>query len=389
MAVGEGLLRRKAPRNDLAQAQGNDCRAMDAGREAVYNQSRQIVHKGIRLAAILACAAAALVALPSCRAIEPVPRVVKIGLAGSFEGLHRNAGYEALYAVKLAVAEWNDRGGVAGHPVELVALDDSGSAELARRQPAELAADTDILGAVGHTLGHTTDAALSEYARLGLPLVSPTAWTRNPRSEWVFLAGGAFVGEALAALREAGLQPGARIAVVGGGEEWPALSSWWAAVVSPGGDVPAGTRAVVLAGPPDLAAEWARRYAGLGLPLVGGSDLGGGVFAALAGEAASGVRVGYTKVTAETSEWASFRQKYAVLAGSEPGLLAPVAYDAANALLAAMERAAKSGDLSRAGVAQALRETDWQGLTGRIGFDASGARVNVEVEAIRLPLTAQ
>jgi branched-chain amino acid transport system substrate-binding protein len=362
---------------------------MDAGRETVYNGSGSKAAHGLRVAATVVCAVVLGLGCAACRPLAQAPSVVKIGLAGSFEGLYRNSGYEALYAVKLAVAEWNARGGVAGHPVELVALDDSGSAEQARRQPAELAADTDILGAVGHTLGHTTDAALSEYARLGLPLVSPTAWTRNPRSEWVFLAGGAFVGEALAALREAGLQPGARIAVVGGGEEWPALSSWWAAVVSPGEDVPAGTRAVVLAGPPDLAAEWARRYAALGLPLVGGSDLGGGVFAALAGESAWGVRVGYTKVTAETSEWESFRQKYAALAGSEPGLLAPVAYDAANALLAAMERAAKSGDLSRAGVAQALRETDWQGLTGRIGFDASGARVNVEVEAIRLPLTAQ
>jgi branched-chain amino acid transport system substrate-binding protein len=357
---------------------------MDAGREAVYNWGRQRFHKGIRVAAILACAAAALVALPSCRVIAPVPRVVKIGLVGSFEGLYRNAGYEALYAVKLAVAEWNARGGVAGHPVELVALDDSGSAEQARRQPAELAADADILGAVGHTLGHTTDAAVAEYARLGLPLVSPTAWTQN-RPDGVFSVGASSVGESVSALYSAGLAANARVAVVGGGDEWLGLVRGDVLLVAPGAAIPAGSQAIVLAGPPDLAAEWAQQYAGLGIPIVGGSDLGGGVFATLAGQAASGVWVGRTAVRAEASEWESFRQKYAALAGSEPGLLAPVAYDAANALLAATERAAKSGDLNRAGVAQALRQIEWQGLTGRITFAEDGRRNALWTGAVVLP----
>jgi branched-chain amino acid transport system substrate-binding protein len=321
----------------------------------------------------------------ACRPLAQVPQVVKIGLVGSFEGLYRNSGYEVLYAVKLAVAEWNSCGGVAGHPVELVALDDSGSAEQARRQPAELAADPDILGAVGHTQTDTTDAALSEYDRLGLPLVSPTAWARNPGSEWVFFAGGAYLQEAVAALRAAGLEFGSRIAVVGGGEQWLALSSWWATVLSPGDIVPPEAQAVVLEGPADRVAEWAQAYAGLGVPLVGGSDLGSGVFAALAGEAARGVWVGRTAAQAGTSDLETFRQAYAALAGSEPGLIAPVAYDAANALLAAMERAAKSGDLSRAGVARALRETDWPGLTGRVAFAADGVRTEVNVEAFALP----
>jgi branched-chain amino acid transport system substrate-binding protein len=359
-------------------------KGMDAGREAVYNWSRSRVHRAIRVAAGIACAAALALGCVSCGA----PRVVKIGLAGSFEGLYRSSGYEALYAVKLAVAEWNSRGGVAGHPVELVALDDSGSAEQARRQPAELAADPDVLGAVGHTQSDTTAAALAEYDRLSLPLVSPAAWTRNPGSQWIFFAAGSYMGEAIAALRDAGLQGGSRIAVVDGGEEWLALSSWWASVLKAGDAAPPGARGVVLAGPADRAAEWARQYAALGVPLVGGSDLGSGVFAALAGESAAGVRVGHTAVLAGAAEWELFRKNYAALTGSEPGLLAPVAYDAANALLAAMERAAKSGDLSRAGVARALRDTDWPGLTGRITFAAAaldGARTQIELGVMTLP----
>lgn len=358
-------------------------KGMDAGREAVYNGSGLSRHLAIRIGACIACAALTLGCV-ACGA----PRVVKIGLAGSFEGLYRASGYEALHAVKLAISEWNSRGGVDGHPVELVALDDSGSAGQASLQPAELAADPDILGAVGHTQGDTTAAALDEYDRLALPLISPAAWTRNPGSQWVFFAAGSYMGEAIAALRGAGLEGGSRIAVVDGGEEWLALSSWWAAILTPGDPAPAGARGVVLAGPADRAAEWARQYAAPGMPLVGGSDLGSGVFAALAGESAAGVRVGHTAVLADAGEWESFRQKYAALAGSEPGLLAPVAYDAANVLLAAMDRAAKSGDLSRAGVARALRETDWTGLTGRITFAATaldGARTDVDFDVVTLP----
>lgn len=331
------------------------------------------------------CAALAVVAgLVACRGAAPIPRVVKVGLVGSFEGLYRSYGYETLYATKVALAEWNERGGVGGHPVELVALDDSGNPEQARRQPAELAADPDILGAVGHTLTHTTEAALGEYARVGLPLVSPTAWTGIPRAGWVFFVGTSYLHEALAAAQATGATLGARLAVLGGGEEWLTLSAWWAMLLTPGEAAPADAQAIVLAGPPDRAAEWAQAYAGAGIPLVGTSDLAGDVFPALAGDAAAGTWIARVAVRASAAEWERFRQRYAALAGAEPGPRAASAYDAANVLLAAMDRAARSGDLTRAGVARALRDTNWRGLTGTIAFQADGTRAEVDVEVVRL-----
>ncbi len=322
--------------------------------------------------------------LAGCRTAAPIPRVVKIGLVGSFEGLYRSCGYEALYAAKAALTEWNERGGVGGHPVELVALDESGSATQARAQPAELAADADVLGVVGHTLRHTTDAALAEYARLGLPLVSPTAYTGNPHPGWVFFAGTSYLHEALTAVQGAGVGTGARLAVIGGGDEWLTLSAWWAMVVAPGERVPPEAQAVVLDGPPDRAAEWAKAYAGQGVPLVGGSDLGGDVFLALAGDAAGGVWIARVAARTDTAAWERFRERYAALAGAEPGSLAPVVYDATNVLLAAMERAAGAGELTRAGVARALRQTDWPGLTGHVAFRDDGTRTEMGLEAVRL-----
>ena len=81
---------------------------MDAGREAMYNGSGAKAAHGLRVAATVVCAAVLGLGCVACRPPMQTPSVLKIGMAGSFEGLYRNAGYEALYAVKLAVAEWNE-----------------------------------------------------------------------------------------------------------------------------------------------------------------------------------------------------------------------------------------------------------------------------------------
>ena len=60
--------------------------------------------------------------------------LIKIGLVAPFEGQFRSRGYEVLYAVKLAIRECNESGGVGGYRVELVALDDGGDPALADRK---------------------------------------------------------------------------------------------------------------------------------------------------------------------------------------------------------------------------------------------------------------
>ena len=57
--------------------------------------------------------------------------VVKIGLVAPFEGRYRPIGYEAIYAARLAIREINARGGINGHRIELVALDDRGEPDKA------------------------------------------------------------------------------------------------------------------------------------------------------------------------------------------------------------------------------------------------------------------
>lgn len=114
----------------------------------------------------------ALGLLTGCAVTRPV---VKIGLVAPFEGRYRAVGYEVIYAARLAVREANAAGGVAGYSVELVALDDSGGPDQALEQVRKLAADPQVVGALGHWLAATTQAAAPEYPRLGLPLLATGA----------------------------------------------------------------------------------------------------------------------------------------------------------------------------------------------------------------------
>ena len=111
----------------------------------------------------------ALLALAGCASVDPV---VKVGLVAPFEGRHREIGYDAIYAARLAVREINAAGGIGGHRVALVALDDRGEIELSRGAAAALGVDSDVVAVVGHYLPETTAAAGELYARDGLPLLA-------------------------------------------------------------------------------------------------------------------------------------------------------------------------------------------------------------------------
>ncbi len=110
-------------------------------------------------------AACMLVLLAACNSVAPV---VKVGLVAPFEGRDRAVGYDAIYAARLAVREINDAGGIAGHRVALVALDDGGQTDLAQQTGASLTIDPGIVAVVGHYLPETTGAARPIYASDGV-----------------------------------------------------------------------------------------------------------------------------------------------------------------------------------------------------------------------------
>jgi hypothetical protein len=112
--------------------------------------------------------------LAACRLPGSVPPTVKIGLSAPFEGRFRDEGYEALYAVRLAVRERNAAGGVGErYLVELVALNDLNEPQEAVIQAHKMAIDPGVLGVIGGWSSDTASAAGPVYERLDLPFLSP------------------------------------------------------------------------------------------------------------------------------------------------------------------------------------------------------------------------
>lgn len=118
-------------------------------------------------------AAGCLFLAACCGNVKPT---VKIGLSAPFEGRQRDLGYEVLYAVKLAVRERNDEGGVGDRSlVEMVALNDFDEPQEAIAQAYEMYADPSVLAVLGGWSPEAVAAAQPVYDELGLAFLSPPA----------------------------------------------------------------------------------------------------------------------------------------------------------------------------------------------------------------------
>jgi ABC-type branched-subunit amino acid transport system substrate-binding protein len=116
---------------------------------------------------------ATLLLLSSCAGpLLNTKPIVKIGLVTSFEGLGREAGYDTLHGLKLAIAECNAAGGAGGHMIELVALDHSNDPRQAKAQAARMAADPLVVAVVAGG-SETAAAEIPAYRDLGLPVIIP------------------------------------------------------------------------------------------------------------------------------------------------------------------------------------------------------------------------
>lgn len=309
--------------------------------------------------------------------------VVKIGLIAPFEELYRDDGYEALHAVRLALAQRNAAGGVAGRQAALAAHNDNGRADEAQLQAVKMAVDPDVLGVVAplQPASWPAGATLSQHA---VPWVSLAELTSQQ------LAGG--VGLALspqrlgAAAIEALAATDATSALVF--SEWPeALAGAQSAGAAAGLAVrglplaaaqsvqPAPGEGVVWLGDAEEGARLATAY-GPGVSLIGGSALGAHIFVGRAGDA-SAEAAWLSPAPAADDLPPAFVESYRALAGVDPGPQAALAYDAANLLLDAIDRAGARGSrLDRESVQKALDELaaqGWQGVSGQMRWSNCGS----------------
>lgn len=123
----------------------------------------------------------ALVAFVSaCGIIDAQPLINKIVLLAPFEGRYREVGYEALYAARLAFADYADLS------VDLLPLDDGGSAALAQERAAAIRRDPIVRGVLLLGPHSTTEAVQATLDPL--PSIIVGYWDAEPQGETVILA---------------------------------------------------------------------------------------------------------------------------------------------------------------------------------------------------------
>jgi branched-chain amino acid transport system substrate-binding protein len=332
--------------------------------------------------------------LTACTFPGTIRPTVKIGLVAPFEGRYRYVGYDVIYAVRLALYEANEQGGVAGYGVELVAYDDGADPVMAVGQARKLGVDPDVVGAIGHFREETTAAAVGTYAEAGIPLIAPAVLspdlTRDegvvyrlgpaaelladaliervsrlaPRGEVVLVGQGGPLGEALQ-----------RVARERTGQRLPALSAdaqgWETEALARDPDVLICDLEPVRAG--EVVSALHRK--GWSGQVMGGPALAPSDFVAVAGESATGAAfVTPWPFPNDVSGGDDFAAAYRrVSNGLEPGPLALPAYEAAWALLEALEEAAAGGEPTRERISAALSNVERRGVLGRLAFDPNRA----------------
>jgi branched-chain amino acid transport system substrate-binding protein len=306
-----------------------------------------------------------------------------------FEGRYRYVGYDVIYAVRLALHEANDGDGVSGYGVELVAYDDGADLAMAVDQAHKLDVDPAVVAALGHFREGTTAAALDAYAQAGIPLLAPTALdpdlARADAAVWPLGPSATSLTEALLD-RASALADAREILLVADGgplasalqrlaqERDLRLATTPAWVDGWRQDVLARDPSVVLlALDPVRAGEVlaALRDAGWAGDALGGPALAASDFAAVAGTAAEGARfVTPWPFPADVAAAEPFVSAYRDASnGQPPGPYALPAYEATWMLLQALERAAASGQPTRATVSGALPTVQRDGLLGPLSFD--------------------
>jgi substrate-binding family protein len=129
----------------------------------------------------LACGGIALILLillSGCTVVKS-QTPVKVALLAPFEGRYREVGYNALYAARLAAQDANNAG------IELLPIDDGGSAESAADRARALASDPQVKAAL--VLGYAATDSGAQQAFGDVPAVIVGDWGAQPASQTTFI----------------------------------------------------------------------------------------------------------------------------------------------------------------------------------------------------------
>ena len=100
-------------------------------------------------------------------------QTIKIAAGVPLTGPLAKQGQEVANAVKLAVEEWNAKGGVLGKKVEVMEADDQGNPQVGVAAAEKVAADPAVMGSVWGITSVTCIPVSEVLDRVAIPLISP------------------------------------------------------------------------------------------------------------------------------------------------------------------------------------------------------------------------
>ncbi len=321
--------------------------------------------------------------------------VVRIGAAGPMTGDQSKMGVDLRNGAELAVAEWNEKGGVLGKKIVLIAGDDQADPKQAV-SVANMLVNEKAVAVVGHWNSSCSIPASKYYNDANIVMISPA--TTNPQLtlqgfKRVFRVCGTDdqQGRVAAEFVLKKLQP-KRIAVIHDKTAYgqgladyfkKALGNnvevvYYGGIIQRDPDYKA-VLTTIKENRPDLyffggvypeAGRLVRqaKEIGLNIPMVTGDGVFDPTFIGIAGNAAEGTYVTFGKETSGLASAQSFIQKYKAKYG-EPGPYSIYSYDAANIILTAI---AQTGSTDGNRVAKYISRTTFHGAFGDISFDKNG-----------------
>jgi branched-chain amino acid transport system substrate-binding protein len=333
---------------------------------------------------------------------------IKIGFLGPLSGGNAQQGLTARNGFQLAIDQANARD--LPFEIEPVILDDGANPQTGVSAALKLTNDPDVVAATGHWNSGVALATAPVITRAGIPFViwgaiSPKITeTNNPLLSRVVTTL-VNTNEPLAAW--AAEKVGKNIAIVSDTSDYGAANvvAFSEPFEAAGGTIVATETAPV--GTTDFRATLTKikgsnpdavyfggvvteaglvrqqmKEVGLNVPMIGVDGFYDPEFIKIAGDAAEGTMVGIVKEQ-ENDKLAEMNAAYEAAGFAEAaGTYTKNAYDAANIIIAAIEKAGTD----RAAVAEAIRATEHDGAMGHTSFDETGQTklpVDLEIRVVR------
>lgn len=352
---------------------------------------------GAKSSAAPAAASAAPAATAPSSAAAAAPKTIKIGLVAPLTGNSGIMGESQQRGYELAMSEINAAGGVNGATIELLTYDDQADPQKSASGAQKFADDDSILAIGGSCNSSATLAMTPITDAAGLPelVVSSSSAKLTGCSDYFFRMSvqDAAVGPQMA---KALLNRGAKNIVVfypnddygtglsasfkgyleaNGGKvldmlTYQATDQDFTAQITSAKN--ANPDAIALCGTPADSGLIIKQLKqnGLTVPAIGGTGLYNAKTLEIAGSAAEDIFViGVYVASNPDPKVQELVNKYKTKYGSVPDGFAALAYDQMYVIAEAAKAAMAGGELTRDSLKDALKKTNYAGVTGTVSFD--------------------